>query len=179
MQLCCVLVSLFLLAGCSAHIDDYHGKTPKLALEVFFDGSLTAYGMVQDRSGLVTQRFTVDIQGSWQRNEAGQLEGTLHEVFVWDDGREQTRTWLLTKVSEHQYEGRAGDVKGVAIGHTAGNALHWTYQLNIPWRGSTMAITLDDWMYLLDENKLVNKTKMSKWGFHLGDITIYMERHVY
>lgn len=171
-----LLMGVLLIVGCSAQIDDYQNMTPKLSLEAFFNGPLTAYGMVQDRTGRVTQRFTVDIEGNWERNEDGLLQGTLHEVFMWDDGREQTRTWILTKVSDRQYEGRAEDVKGVAVGDIAGNALHWVYQLNVPWRDSTLAITLDDWMYLLDEQRLVNKTDMSKWGIHLGEITIYMER---
>ncbi|WP_194755551.1 DUF3833 domain-containing protein [Aliidiomarina indica] len=160
-----------LLSACSTQISDYDGVEPQLALDEFFVGDLVAYGMVQDRSGKVTQRFRADIVATWEGNE-----GVLDEVFYWDDGREQTRVWEITKTGPNSYEGTAGDVVGTARGTTAGNALHWVYQLEVPWRDSTIAITLDDWMFLLDENRLVNKTEMRKFGFRVGEITIFIER---
>lgn len=170
------LMAAFFLVACSTNIDVYQDNTPALKLESFFNGTLTAHGVVQDRSGAVTQRFSVDMQGTWKTDERGVLQGELYEAFFWDDGRIQERTWLITKVGENQYQGRAEDVKGVANGVTSGNALYWAYQLEVPWRESTIAITLDDWMYLLDEQRLMNKTKMSKFGFRVGEITIYIER---
>ncbi len=171
-----VLASLVLLLACSAHIEDYQGNTPELKLEEFFNGTLVAYGVVQNRSGVVTQRFRVDMQGNWRKDAQGVLQGELYEKFYWDDGREQTRTWLISKVGANQYQGRAEDVKGAANGITAGNALYWAYQLEVPWGDGTVAITLDDWMYLLDEQQLMNKTKMTKFGFRVGEITLYIKR---
>lgn len=165
------LVALGLLAGCSSKIQDYQGIEPALNLDEFFVGDLVAYGMVQDRSGAVTQRFRADIKASWDGNQ-----GILDEVFYWDDGREQTRVWRLTKTGENTYVGTAGDVVGEAKGTTAGNALHWVYQLEVPFRDGTIAITLDDWMFLLDEHRLMNKTEMRKFGFRVGEITIFIER---
>ncbi|RUO22308.1 DUF3833 domain-containing protein [Aliidiomarina iranensis] len=163
--------AVLFLAGCSAKIEDYRGDSPQLHLDEYFVGDIVAYGMVQDRSGKVTQRFRADIVGTWNGNE-----GELDEVFYWDDGREQTRVWKITKTGPNSYEGTAGDVKGVANGTTAGNALHWVYQLEVPFRDGTIAVTLDDWMYLLDEDRLVNRTEMRKFGFRVGEITIYMEK---
>ncbi|MCO4320879.1 DUF3833 domain-containing protein [Aliidiomarina quisquiliarum] len=170
------LTSWLLLVGCSAQINDYQGNKPVLKLEEFFNGSLVAHGVVQDRKGIVTQRFRVAIQGSWKEGAQGVLHGELYEKFYWDDGREQTRTWLIDKIGENEYQGRAEDVKGVANGVTAGNALYWAYQLEVPWGEGSIAITLDDWMFLLDSQRLMNRTKMTKFGFKVGEITIYMER---
>ncbi|TRW49840.1 DUF3833 domain-containing protein [Aliidiomarina halalkaliphila] len=163
-------VTLF-LSACSTHISDYEHVEPRLALDKFFVGELVAYGMVQDRSGKVTQRFRADIVATWDGNQ-----GILDEVFYWDDGREETRVWEITKTGPNSYEGTAGDVVGTARGTTAGNALHWVYQLEVPWRDGTIAITLDDWMFLLDDDRLVNKTEMRKFGFRVGEITIFIER---
>lgn len=165
------LAAALMLLGCSAKIDDYKDDSPALHLDQFFVGNIVAHGMVQDRSGKVTQRFRADIVGTWEGDQ-----GVLDEVFYWDDGREETRVWQLTKTGPNSYEGTAGDVVGVAKGTTAGNALHWVYQLEVPFRDSTIAITLDDWMFLLDEDRLVNRTEMRKFGFRVGEITIYMER---
>ena len=164
------LVAVF-LTGCSASIDDYQGETPELKLEEFFNGPLVAHGMVQNRSGKVTQRFTATMEGTWDGNE-----GVLDEQFYWDDGREEERVWYLTKTSDSTYEGRASDVVGSAEGTIAGNALNWVYQLEVEAAGRELKVTLDDWMYLLDEDRMINRTRMTYFGFHVGDITLYIER---
>lgn len=165
--------ALVLLAGCSASIDDYQGTTPELKLEEFFNGPLVAHGVLQNRSGEVTRRFTATMVGTWDGDE-----GVLDEDFYWDDGEEEKRVWYLTKTAENTYEGTAGDVVGTAVGTTAGHALNWTYQLEVEVGSRTIKVTLDDWMYLIDENRMINRTRMTYFGFHVGDITIYIERDV-
>jgi hypothetical protein len=36
----------------------------------------------------------------------------------------------------------------------------------------TWNVEFDDWMYLMDEQTMLNKSKMSKWGFDLGEVTL-------
>ncbi|MDX1705538.1 DUF3833 domain-containing protein [Pseudidiomarina sp.] len=168
-KLITVLLTSISLWGCSAGISDYAGESPKLKLETFFNGELVAYGTVQDYSGKVIQRFRADLTGTWDGNE-----GTLDEQFYYADGSTQERIWRLTKTGSDTYEGRAGDVDGVAIGQVAGNALHWSYVLNIEVDGEPMKIKLDDWMYLVDENNMINRSQMYKYGLPVGEITLYI-----
>lgn len=162
------LIMLFTVS-CSTGIDAYKTETPELKLENFFQGELTAYGMVQDYSGEVIQRFTVTMDAHWDGNE-----GTLDEHFVYADGREQQRVWHITKTGPNRYEGRADDIEGVAEGTTAGNVLNWKYQLEVMVDGEPMVLTLDDWLYLVDENNMINRTDMYKWGIPVGEITLYI-----
>jgi len=157
------------LVGCSASIDDYQDDTPALQLENFFEGDLVAYGTVQDYSGKVTQRFRVEMEGTWDGNE-----GVLDEQFYYADGSRQERIWYLTKTADNTYEGRADDVEGVATGTTAGNALNWVYTLIVEIDGEPLSLKLDDWMYLVDENNMINRTKMYKFGLTVGEITLYI-----
>lgn len=158
------------LTACSTSIEEYQGREPQLQLEEFFNGKLVAYGTVQDYSDEVIQRFRVEMVGSWDGNK-----GTLDEQFYYADGRTQQRVWKLTKTGPNTYEGRASDVEGVAVGTTAGNALNWQYVLNVTMEdGSTMALSLDDWMYLIDENNMINRTQMYKFGIPVGEITLYI-----
>lgn len=166
-----LLALSLLLTACSAGIKEFEGTGPALQLEQFFDGPLVAHGMVQSRSGKVTGRFKAVMTGRWQGNE-----GVLEEDFYWDDGRHEQRIWYLTKTAANRYEGRAADVVGTAVGTTAGHALNWQYQLNVKTAERELTVTLDDWMYLLDENRMLNRTKMTYFGFHVGDITLYIER---
>ena len=163
--LCAVLLSL---AGCSTvEIDRYRAQTPALDLRSYFNGTLDAHGIFQDRSGEVVRRFKVVIDASWQGDV-----GTLDERFTYADGTTERRVWTITRTSEGNYTGRAGDVVGEARGEAAGNALRWRYVLALPVDGRVVDVDFDDWMFLMDERVLLNRSVMSKWGFRLGEVTL-------
>ena len=68
--------------------------------------------------------------------------------------------------------GRADDVIGLAQGQTRGNAFHWNYTLALPVDGSVYHVALDDWMYLVNDQVMLNKASMRKWGVDLGEVTL-------
>ena len=65
------------------------------------------------------------------------------------------------------YSGIADDVIGEAKGISSGNALNWKYKLNLRVKDSTIKVDFDDWMFLQDENILVNRAVVKKWGISL------------
>ena len=163
-----VLFALFGLWGCgSVEIDKYRSETPVLDLRQYFNGTLEAHGIFQDRSGEVVKRFTVIIDASWQ----GEV-GTLDERFTYSDGSTQRRVWTITRTGEGRYVGRADDVVGEARGEEAGNALRWRYVLALPVDGKVYNVDFDDWMFLMDDRVMLNRSVMSKWGFRLGEVTL-------
>ena len=163
-----LMVALFGLWGCSSvEIDKYRSETPVLDLRQYFNGTLEAHGIFQDRSGEVVKRFTVIIDASWQ----GEV-GTLDEHFTYSDGSTQRRVWTITRTGEGRYVGRADDVVGEARGEEAGNALRWRYVLALPVDGKVYNVDFDDWMFLMDDRVMLNRSVMSKWGFRLGEVTL-------
>ena len=70
----------------------------------------------------------------------------------------------------NRYTGTAADVVGTAQGEAQGSALHWTYVLSLPVDGKVWEMDMDDWMYLVDDKTLLNRTSMSKYGFKVGDV---------
>ena len=184
------------LTGCAGpQVTDYASDQPVLDLRQYFNGTLDAYGVFTDRSGKVVKRFTVVMRCSWNGDE-----GVLDEDFVYSDGTTQKRIWRLKHLGNGRYEGRADDVVGVAQGQTAGNAFRWGYTLALPVGGDPSAagppqgasapsggsepraagsvgativeVQFDDWMYLMDERVMLNKAAMSKFGIHLGEVTL-------
>ena len=101
---------------------------------------------------------------------------TLDEKFVYSDGSKSSRVWKLKKIGSNQFEGTAGDVEGVAVGETAGNAFYFVYDLNLPVDDTTYVINFEDWMFLMDENTLLSRSYMSKWGFDVGEVTLVMTK---
>ncbi len=160
-----------LLTSCSAKISDYQSTTPEFDMKTFFDGKLEAYGMVQDRNGKVIRRFRADLVGSWEGNQ-----GLLEEDFFYDDGETQQRVWNLVKHGNNQYSGMSNDSVGQATGQSQGFAFNWQYTLAIKVDGETWDIKLNDWIYQLDDSRLINQTDMTKWGFKVGQITLVIEK---
>ena len=167
-KILCILFGWLGLAGCSSiDVAQYRAEKPTLDLRSYFNGTLDAWGIFQNRSGEVVKRFHVVMEAKWQGDV-----GTLDERFTYSDGTTQHRIWTLTRQPDGSYVGRADDVIGDAVGELAGNALHWRYVLALPVDGKTYHVNLDDWMFLMDEKTMLNRTVMSKFGFYLGEVTI-------
>lgn len=156
------------ISGCaSPAVRDYASERPLLDLRSYFNGPVTADGLFTDRSGRVVKRFRVQMNGSWQGDA-----GTLDEAFTYSDGTQQRRVWHLRRGVDSQYVGTAADVVGQARGEAAGNAFNWHYTLALPVDGRVVNVQLDDWMFLMDEHTLLNRAVMTKFGVHLGDLTL-------
>jgi hypothetical protein len=167
-----VLMLSFLAAACAAVAPaEYAAETPPLDLERYFQGTVDGWGMVQDRSGKVLRRFHVRIDASWRDGV-----GTLDEWFDWSDGKKERRVWTIAKAGDGRYTGEAADVVGRATGVAAGNALQWRYVLKLAPEQGGYEVSLDDWMYLVDEDTLLNRSVITKFGIRFADITIAFRR---
>jgi len=166
-----VFIVGLLASGCSATIEDYQGESPQLDMASYFNGPLEAWGMFQNRSGKVIKRFHVRMHGQWQDNQ-----GLLDEHFTYADGTTQRRVWTLTKLDQNRYSGSADDVVGQAHGMAYGNALFWTYTMALEVDGTVYHVDFDDWMYMIDQNTVINRSVMKKLGFTLGEVTLVFQR---
>lgn len=170
-----LLLAILLIAmtGCSTKdVGQYADNRPQLDMFSYFQGTTKGWGIVQDRAGRLTRQFVVTIDGAI--DSTGQL--TLSEQFQWHDGKQSSRTWIIRSPSHNLYEGEAGDVVGTAFGQAAGNALNWKYVLLLEVDDRTWKVDLDDWMFLQPDDVLSNRTKLSKFGFHVGDVTIVFDK---
>ena len=156
------------LAACSApRPEQYAGAQPRLDIQAYFNGTLDAHGMFQDRSGAVVKRFVVVMRCQWQGDT-----GTLDEDFTYSDGSKQKRVWTLTKTGAGTFTATAPDVVGVAHGVASGNALRWKYVLAQPVGDKVYNVDMEDWMFLIDDKVMLNRTAMSKFGVNLGSVTL-------
>ena len=163
-----LLAMSLLLAGCgSIPVETYRDEKPALDLRRYFDGTIDAWGMFQDRNGKVVKRFTVRIDAKWQGDT-----GVLDEHFEYSDGSRSRRVWTLTRIDGNRYRGTADDVVGEAIGEVSGNALRWRYVLRLDVDGRSWHVDFDDWMYLMDDQVMLNRSVMSKFGIYLGEVTL-------
>jgi len=165
-------LAAFAATGCaSMDIRDFEGSRPEFRLEEYFSGHSRAWGIFQDRTGKIRAQFTVDLHGAWEGGEF-----VLREDFHYRDGRREQRVWRIRKLDEHRYEGRAGDVVGVAQGQARGQALNWRYTLRLSVGQRQWDMHLGDWMFLQDDGVLINRAVMRKFGFKVGEITIVFQQ---
>ncbi len=167
------LLGLMLMTACTAKPNP---EGPVLSdrdlhLEVFFNGETKAYGQFQDVFGNISSRFEVDIQGRWDGRVL-----TLVEDFVYDDGRTEQRVWTLNKTGADTWTGTALGVLGDATGVERGDTFNWTYRIDLPVQDGTMRVAFDDWMWLLSDDRLLNRAYVSRFGLRIGEVVIIFEK---
>ena len=162
-----------MLSGCgSAALQDHAIKSPEMRPETFFTGFLTAHGVVRDRRGAAIRQFNADISACWNDGV-----GTLDEDFVFDDGEVQKRVWTLSPSTNQRFIATAGDVVGEGEGRWNGSAFVLDYTLRIQLEDGAVDVRVDDRMYRVSENVVINESKMRKFGVGVGEILLTLVRH--
>ncbi len=165
-------VTVLLLGGCSPmKPEDFQSVEPHFVLEDYFLGTTRAYGLFEDRFGTVRRQFTVTIEGRMEGDEL-----VLEEDFFYRDGERERRVWRIRKQPDGTYRGRADDIVGEAVGIAAGNALNWSYRMDLKVGGGAWRVTFDDWMFLQDDGVMLNRARVGKWGLEIGRVSLAFVR---
>lgn len=161
-----IFAAVFAITGCASGLPAIT-EGEGLDLRAYFDGPVEAWGVVESRSGTVLRRFHVDLVGTWNGSR-----GELYEKFDYTDGSSEVRTWVLERQASGDYVGTAGDVAGVAEGRPYGASFRWTYVLEVPYGDGTVKVRLDDRLHRIDDQTVLNRAVMKKFGFTVGYITL-------
>ena len=152
-------------------LEAYAAEAPALDLRTYFRGHLTAAGVFIGLSGCVERRFVIDVLGTWNDNR-----GTLTERFRFADGEVTERIWTLHFRDGGTFTAAAPDVEGPAAGRQCGNAAALRYRLRIPRARGAITVTMDDWLYLMDDGTLINRARMGKFGLKVGELVVAFRR---
>jgi hypothetical protein len=147
--------------------ENFTNSKQKLDLFEYFEGHTLAWGLFEDRFGRLRRQFRVEITGTVDGNTL-----TLDEQFLYADGEQQQRIWTIRRIADGRYSGQAADVVGEARGETGGNALHWTYTMDLQVGDRTLRVNFDDWMFLQPDGMLLNRARVSKFGLDIGTVTL-------
>lgn len=163
-----------ILAGCAnpPPLDAFAGTTPAFDPVRFYTGHTRSWGVREDRAGTPEGIITTDCVGT--ADGADGLHMVQHLTLA--DGSHQTRDWHLRRVGPNRYEGTANDMVGTAIGEAQGRTFHWTWTWATKPGNPLFDVTMDQWMYLMDDGAMVNRTTVSKLGFTIAAVTEQFER---
>ena len=161
-----------LLAACSSIEGQRYINDPiDFDLYEFFDGSVEAWGIVQDRSGNLIQRFKVDIAGSVLNGEL-----ILDETFSYSLGEGvNKRIWNISNLGT-EFRGGAGDIVGTATGVDYGNAFNWSYEMDLPVGNTEYRVKFEDWIWAFNDELIVNRSYIKKLGVVFAEVTIFMRK---
>jgi hypothetical protein len=172
-RFCAWLLGLPLaLAGCGGlDMAAFEGSTPQFLPEAYFPGKTRVWGVVQDRFGTIRRQFVADVDGRWD----GEVL-TLEEQFRFSDGETDQRTWTIRKLADGRYEGRAGDVIGVAEGVAVGQALRLRYEIDLPTGDDSWRVRFDDLLLLQPDGIVINRASITKFGIEVAQMIAFFQK---
>ena len=141
----------------------------KFNLKKFFDKPVMGWGVFHNRFNSVDRHFEVTMRGEW--TDTG---GILYEDFVWSDGKQEKREWAISfdKNDPNCFTAMAHDINDKAYARINDNVLRMRYNMNITREnGSNILLNIDDRLYQVRENVVMNKTIIKKFGLLIGDLT--------
>lgn len=167
-----LVIMVVMMSACSSvEIEEYKALQPAFVPEEFFNGKLSAHGVVRNRNGKVIRTFNADIKAWWEEGV-----GYLDETFIFNDGEEQQRTWKLLARGDGKYLASANDVVGETNAFAGGNAFRLEYTLLVKYRGRDIPVQVSDWMWRVSDDVVINHSVMKKFGLRIGDIHLTIIR---
>lgn len=168
------LVVLLALAACgrTPSPGDLGGGPPEFDLIHVFSGHVRSWGVVENRFGEPAGWIVTDCRGSVEP------DGTLHmtQHLTQQDGTAQTRSWTARPTGPHAWEAIANDMVGTVRGEAVGRAFHWRWTLASGPGKPPVDVEMDQWMYLLDDGSMLNRTTVRKLGVILAEVTEHFAR---
>ena len=150
---------------------DYADKGPTFDLRKHLNGPMACEGVIFGPTGRVTSRFVADMQGSWDGTT-----GTLAEVFRYDSGTVQHRAWTLVLGAGGQITATAADVVGDGQGRVEGSGVLLRYRIQLTPEAGGHVLDVTDWMYLLDNGTIMNRSQFRKFGIKVAELVATMRR---
>ncbi len=163
------LLALLALAGCGQVLSPERlaaTAPPVLDPMAFFTGHTRSWGVLEDRGGAPTDWLTTEALGE-------QADGVLamHQTIRLGDGTVQHRDWRLHRTSPGRYEATANDMVGTAEGQASGRSFHWRFTIALSPGNPLKNVGFEQWMFLMDDGALVNRTVIRKLGVVVAEVT--------
>ncbi|MEM7440589.1 MAG: DUF3833 family protein [Pseudomonadota bacterium] len=151
--------------GFNAQKSTDYREGPTFNLHEHLNGPLICEGVIYGPMGRVVTRFVGNFEGTWEGNK-----GHLKEKFRYDSGTEQERNWYLTTHNDGTFEAEAPDVVGTGKGVVEGSAVKLTYDIKLADAAGGHVLSTTDWMYMLDNGTIVNRSQMRKFGIKVAEL---------
>jgi hypothetical protein len=149
----------------------YLDNAPKYKVEEFLNGKIEGFAIVQDENGKITDAFTTSVIGEWEEKR-----GTVKYNFVFNGGKKDARTWLITSKDSESYTAIGHDFSKPAQGRQTGNASEIIYNLLYDYKGKKENVNFKDEIYMIDKNSAIVISSMTLNKKNIGKIILSLKK---
>ncbi len=159
------------LAACARVPASPEGPLRPIRLEDAFTGRATGQGV-----------FRVTLTGS-ERRFRGDLNGRLVgdrlsvvEDFFYDDGEENTLTWVFDRAGPGRWTGRRDDTVGFAEVVERGDEIRLSYTADFGSGGAVTRLGFEDVIYFGPDGQIINEAVVTRFGIPVGTVRFEITR---
>tara|TARA_A100001011_G_scaffold379080_1_gene444645 strand:- start:2106 stop:2582 length:477 start_codon:yes stop_codon:yes gene_type:complete len=139
-------------------------KFPSLSFAHYFSGEIEALGhMIFFYPKKRIKNAKIKFYGTYSKNIL-----TLKEDYQ-DNEDKILRKWVFEKVNNNYYLGKEKNVIGNVIVKSESNYLMMNYKFKTNYKAIKFIVSVQDYMYQIDEIYLINKTKIYKFGIVIAE----------
>ena len=149
--------------------EDYQNLGPDFDIREHLNGPIACEGIIYGPLGRISSRFVAEFNASWDGNS-----GRMTEHFVYDDGSIQDREWQLTLNEGGVITATADDLEGAGIGRQSGPTVLLRYNIRLPASSGGHVLNTVDWMYLMPNGTIMNRSQFRKFGIKVGELVATM-----
>lgn len=150
---------------------DYAGTGPDFDIREHLKGPILCEGVIYGPTGRVSSRFVADFEAEWDGDE-----GMMREEFRYDSGETQSRYWKLKVHPDGRIEADAPDLVGKGSGQQQGSGVQLNYRIKLPDRSGGHELDTVDWMYLMENGSIMNRSQFRKYGIKVAELVATMRR---
>ena len=114
-----------------------------------------------------TERIVTDSFG--EADGSGRLRMVQHLAL--SDGTTQERDWVMWRSGPDRFDATANDMVGTAQGLASGRVFHWQWVLARSPGNALMNVTMEQWMYRMDDQSVTIRTTITKFGIIVAEVT--------
>jgi hypothetical protein len=133
----------------------------------FFNGHVTSWGVEENRAGAPIAIVTTECDGHPAGGAGIEMVQTLHIGAA----PPQTRIWLMRQTGPLTFTATANDMAGTAQGTVSGRVFHWRWILRTHPGDLLANVTMEQWMYMLDDGDVMIRTVVRKLGFRIVEVS--------
>ncbi|ARE40455.1 Putative lipoprotein precursor [Rhodovulum sp. P5] len=148
---------------------DYANAGPDIDLRRHLNGPILCEGVIYGPTGRVTSRFVADFDATWEGDK-----GQMTEEFTYDSGATQSRIWTFSLGNDGTIRADAPDLVGSGHGMQMGSAIHLRYRIRLPADSGGHVLDVTDWMYLMENGAIMNRSQFSKFGIKVAELVATM-----
>ncbi|RYH08146.1 DUF3833 domain-containing protein [Tropicimonas sp. IMCC6043] len=166
---CAIVAKLRLLSFRAQRPGDYAATSPEFDIKRDLNGPIMSEGVIYGPTGRMTSSFVARMHGEWDGDS-----GTLTEDFVYSSGVTMQRKWNLTMGPGKTFVAKADDIEGSGQGVISGSTVMLRYRIRLPEESGGHVLDTTDWMYLMGDGTIMNRSEMRKFGIKVAELIASM-----